>query len=225
MIRVKNSGNDSSMGMSFRGKGVNPSYTPSEWEAALHRIPAFASTGSCVSSALPFNASTGEPIVSDISPKSRYSKKQLVINGKVMSYLDEGKGDPIVFLHGNPTSSFLWRNVMPHAESLGRVIAPDLIGMGDSEKLDGSGPDRYTFVEHREYLDALLETLDVRENEVPKLFVNADPGTILTGPQREFCRSWNNRRKSPSRARTSFKKIRPTKLELRSSSLLRACSC
>jgi haloalkane dehalogenase len=72
-----------------------------------------------------------------------------------------GAGDPIVFLHGNPTSSYLWRNVMPHLEGAGRLIAPDLIGMGDSAKLADSGADRYTFVEHRRYLDALLDLLDV----------------------------------------------------------------
>ena len=81
-----------------------------------------------------------------------------------MSYVDEGEGDPIVFLHGNPTSSYLWRNVLPHLEGQGRLIAPDLIGMGDSDPLPDSGPGRYRFVEHREYLDALLEQLEVREN-------------------------------------------------------------
>ena len=83
---------------------------------------------------------------------SRYTKQFKEINGKRMANVDEGQGDPIVFLHGNPTSSFLWRNVMPHLEGKGRLIAPDLIGMGDSQKLDDSGPLRYTFVEHRDYL-------------------------------------------------------------------------
>jgi haloalkane dehalogenase len=77
--------------------------------------------------------------------------------------VEVGEGDPIVLLHGNPTSSYLWRNVLPHLQPLGRCIAPDLIGMGDSEKLPDSGPDSYRFVEHRRYLDALLEALDVRE--------------------------------------------------------------
>jgi haloalkane dehalogenase len=80
-----------------------------------------------------------------------------------MAYVDVGGGDPIVFLHGNPTSSYLWRNVMPYLEGLGRLIAPDLIGMGDSAKLSDSGPDRYTFVEHRRYLDELLDELGVSE--------------------------------------------------------------
>ena len=74
-----------------------------------------------------------------------------------------GEGDPIVFLHGNPTSSYLWRNVMPHLADQGRCIAPDLIGMGDSDKLEPSGPERYTFREHRNFLDAFLETVGVRE--------------------------------------------------------------
>jgi haloalkane dehalogenase len=80
-----------------------------------------------------------------------------------MAYVEVGQGDPIVFLHGNPTSSYLWRNVIPHLEGRGRCIAPDLIGMGDSDKLQPSGPDRYRFVEHRAHLDALLEALGVRE--------------------------------------------------------------
>ena len=69
-----------------------------------------------------------------------------------------------MLLHGNPTSSYLWRNVLPHLQPLlGRCIAPDLIGMGDSDKVPDSGRDSYRFVEHRRYLDALLEALDVRE--------------------------------------------------------------
>ncbi len=88
-------------------------------------------------------------------------KKFAEVNGRRMAYVETGDldGDPIVFLHGNPTSSYLWRNIMPYMSDLGRCIAPDLIGMGDSEKLPDSGPDRYRFVEHREYLDALLEEL------------------------------------------------------------------
>ena len=66
-----------------------------------------------------------------------------------------------MFLHGNPTSSYLWRNTIPHLSDIGRCIAPDLIGMGDSEPLDDSGPDSYRFVEHREYLDGLLAHLDL----------------------------------------------------------------
>ena len=96
-----------------------------------------------------------------ISSDFKYSKSFITINGKNLAYVDSGEGDPIVFLHGNPTSSYLWRNVMPHLEGMGRLIAPDLIGMGDSDKLDNSGPGRYTFIEHAEYLYALLEELDL----------------------------------------------------------------
>jgi haloalkane dehalogenase len=81
-----------------------------------------------------------------------------------MAYVEAGRGDPIVFLHGNPASSYIWRNIMPHLAGQARVIAPDLIGIGDSDKLAGSGPDRYTFVEHREYLDELLLQLGVTGN-------------------------------------------------------------
>src|SRR2546427_2909686 len=70
------------------------------------------------------------------------AKKFLEINGRRMAYIDEGEGAPIVFAHGNPTSSYLWRNVMPACRGLGRLIACDMIGMGDSEKLPDSGPDR-----------------------------------------------------------------------------------
>ncbi|MEC9346382.1 MAG: haloalkane dehalogenase [Pseudomonadota bacterium] len=94
------------------------------------------------------------------------AKQFATVHGKRMAYVEQGSGDPIVFLHGNPTSSYLWRNVMPHAAGLGRLIAPDLIGMGDSEKLADSGPDSYRFVEHRHYLDGLLEQLGVSSNAI-----------------------------------------------------------
>jgi len=100
----------------------------------------------------------------DVSGVERYPKRHAQVLGKRMAYVEVGEGDPIVFLHGNPTSSYLWRNVIPHLEGMGRCIAPDLIGMGDSEKLEPSGKDSYRFVEHREYLDALLDALGVAEN-------------------------------------------------------------
>jgi haloalkane dehalogenase len=99
-----------------------------------------------------------------ISDRYPYEKQFKTIHGKKMAYMEHGEGDPIVFLHGNPTSSYLWRNIMPHLEGKGRLIAPDLIGMGDSEKLDDSGPESYTYVEHRKYLFSLLEELGVKEN-------------------------------------------------------------
>ena len=87
------------------------------------------------------------------------------VNGKRIAYLEAGAGDPIVLLHGNPTSSFLWRNIIPELEGCGRVVAPDLIGQGDSEKLPASeGPDRYSFEVAFDYLDGLLRELDANEN-------------------------------------------------------------
>ena len=93
-----------------------------------------------------------------------WRKKYISVHGKTMAYVEMGEGDPIVFQHGNPTSSYLWRNVMPHLQDQGRCIAIDLIGMGDSDKLEASGPERYTFEEHRHYLDGALEALGVSHN-------------------------------------------------------------
>jgi haloalkane dehalogenase len=111
-----------------------------------------------------------------ISAAFPYEKQRARVLGREMAYVEVGQGDPIVLLHGNPTSSYLWRNVLPHLQPLGRCIAPDLIGMGDSDKLPDSGPGSYRFVEHRRYLDALLENLDVR-NRVT--FVIHDWGSAL----------------------------------------------
>ena len=91
-------------------------------------------------------------------------KKKVEVLGKTMAYVDEGEGEPIVFLHGNPTSSYLWRNVIRPLIGRGRCLAPDLIGMGDSDKLDDSGPESYRFVEHREYLNGWFDALDLKEN-------------------------------------------------------------
>ena len=88
-------------------------------------------------------------------------KSSTRVNGHNMAYVDRGQGEAIVFLHGNPTSSYLWRNITPYLEPHARCVAPDLIGMGDSDKLADSGPGRYRFVEHRECLDALLDQLDL----------------------------------------------------------------
>ena len=99
-----------------------------------------------------------------ISSDARYMKKFVKVRGRRMAYIEVGTGDPIVFLHGNPTSSYLWRNVIPHLEGLGRCIAPDLIGMGDSEKLPNSGPDSYKLVDHTAYMESLLEELSVTHN-------------------------------------------------------------
>jgi haloalkane dehalogenase len=88
-------------------------------------------------------------------------KVYATINGKKMAYVELGSGDPIVCLHGNPTSSFLWRNIAPKLQDAGRVIVPDLIGMGDSDKLAATGRGAYRFVDHREYLDGLLDNLGI----------------------------------------------------------------
>ncbi len=101
-----------------------------------------------------------------ISSDERYPKKFAEVNGARMAYVEAGTGDPIIFLHGNPTSSYLWRNVMPHVEGLGRCIAPDLIGMGDSDKLANSGPESYRLAEHQTYLDGLLDALGVSQNVI-----------------------------------------------------------
>ncbi len=103
-------------------------------------------------------------------------KKFVNVNGSQMAYVEMGQGRPIIFQHGNPTSSYLWRNIMPKLAHLGRCIAIDLIGMGDSDKLTPSGPDRYTFVEHREYLNGALEALNV-DNDI--IWVIHDWGSAL----------------------------------------------
>src|SRR5260221_2623074 len=86
------------------------------------------------------------------------------VHGSRMAYVDQGECDAIVFAHGNPTSSYLWRNVMPHLEGLGRLVAADMIGMGGSDKLSQSGPDRYNYDEQRDYLFALRDALDLGGN-------------------------------------------------------------
>jgi haloalkane dehalogenase len=93
-------------------------------------------------------------------------KRFATVKGKRMAYVEAGSGAAIVFQHGNPTSSYLWRNVMPNCADLGRLIACDLIGMGDSDKLEDSGPDRYTYAEQRDYLFALWDQLALGDNIV-----------------------------------------------------------
>ncbi len=95
---------------------------------------------------------------------AEHPKKSVNVNGKCMAYVELGEGDPIVFQHGNPTSSYLWRNIMPALASRGRCIAVDLIGMGDSDKLDDPGPDSYRYVEHRDFLFRAWEALGVVDN-------------------------------------------------------------
>ena len=106
----------------------------------------------------------------------RYQKKFATVLGARMAYVDEGEGDAILLLHGNPASSYIWRNIIPYLTGLGRCVAPDLIGMGDSDKLPNSGPQRYRFIEHRRYLEALYEQLDLGDQVV---VVGQDWGSAL----------------------------------------------
>ncbi|MBX9399274.1 haloalkane dehalogenase [Streptomyces sp. TRM72054] len=108
--------------------------------------------------------------------KDRHRKHRIQVSGLDMAFVDEGEGDPIVFRHGNPASSYIWRNVIPHVVDQGRYIAPDLIGMGDSEKLPDSGPNAYRFVEYRRYLDELLQALGVQDRVT---LVVQDWGSVL----------------------------------------------
>jgi haloalkane dehalogenase len=109
-----------------------------------------------------------------ISAAFPYQKQRWRILGRKMAYVEVGHGDLIVLLHGNPTSSYPWRNVLPHLQPLDRCIAPDLIGMGDSDKLPNSCPGSYRFVEHRRYLNALLEAL---------VCASGSPLSSMTGAQ------------------------------------------
>jgi haloalkane dehalogenase len=94
----------------------------------------------------------------------RAAKRHADVLGRRMAYVEQGAGPAIVLLHGNPTSSFLWRSVLPELAGLGRCVVPDLIGMGDSDKLPPDDERRYTFTRHREFLDALLDRLDLGDH-------------------------------------------------------------
>src|SRR5256885_2529214 len=86
-------------------------------------------------------------------------KRFRIVDGKRMAFHERGDGEAIVFLHGNPTSSYLWRNVIPHVRDLGRCLAPDLVGMGESGKLPDPGPGTYSFAAHAAHLDAWFDTV------------------------------------------------------------------
>lgn len=101
------------------------------------------------------------------SEQSFAAKKYIEIHGHKMAYIDEGEGAPIIFQHGNPASSYLWRNVMRNLRGRGRLIAADFMGMGDSEKLDPAlGASRYSFNEQRKYLHGLWEALDLGDEVI-----------------------------------------------------------
>lgn len=93
-----------------------------------------------------------------------WNKKYIDVLGKQVAYVEMGEGDPIIFQHGNPTSSYLWRNIMPQLQSLGRCIAMDLIGMGDSEKLEDKGNMTYSYDTHKKYFDGFLDAIGVESN-------------------------------------------------------------
>jgi haloalkane dehalogenase len=97
----------------------------------------------------------------NISAADPHTRQRINVDGVEMAYVDVGTGDPIVFLHGNPTSSYLWRNVIPHLSGFGRCLAPDLVGMGDSGRTpDGS----YRFIDHARYLDGWFDALGLKRN-------------------------------------------------------------
>ncbi len=110
------------------------------------------------------------------SATDRHDRDHVTIHGRRMAYAHAGRGAPIRFLHGNPTYSYIWRNIMPAVEPLGHCVAPDLIGMGDSDKLSDSGPGRYRYAEHEAYLFGLLDALDPG---APAVLVLHDWGAAL----------------------------------------------
>ena len=103
-------------------------------------------------------------------------KKTVKVLGKNMAYVEKGEGDPIIFQHGNPTSSYLWRNIIPHLENHGKCIAIDLIGMGDSDKLEDEGDNTYSYHVHKKYFDACLKELGIKDDIT---FVIHDWGSAL----------------------------------------------
>lgn len=109
-------------------------------------------------------------------PSELPSKKRVTVRDLSMAYIESGQGAPIWFQHGNPTSSYLWRNIIPRVSESGRCIAPDLIGMGDSDKRPGEDPRRYRFKEHRAFIDAFMDQVVPDE---PVILVLHDWGSAL----------------------------------------------
>jgi haloalkane dehalogenase len=99
-----------------------------------------------------------------IDSKLHYSKKSIMVKDRKMAFIEVGRGDPIVFIHGNANSAYMWRNILPYMEDLGRLIAIDNIGQGDSDKLPDSGPGSYTLAEHQVYINGIMEALDINKN-------------------------------------------------------------
>ncbi len=139
----------------------------SDFSASRRQL--FAGAGSIglaagLSGAWPAAAASSDRAGCEFTGNWRAGKKFARVLDRQMAYVEVGEGDPILFLHGNPTSSYLWRDVIPHLSHMGRCIAPDLIGQGDSDKLPDAGPGTYSFVNHRKYLHELLRVLGVTEN-------------------------------------------------------------
>ena len=111
-----------------------------------------------------------------ISAADPHPRRRAAVLGRVMAYVEAGSGRPVVFLHGNPTSSYLWRNVIPRVAPVARCIAPDLIGMGESDKLPSADDEAYRYAVHRDHIDALLDTLDLGAGVV---LVGQDWGSVL----------------------------------------------
>ncbi|MBC93292.1 MAG: haloalkane dehalogenase [Rhodospirillaceae bacterium] len=99
-----------------------------------------------------------------IDSKLHYSKKSITVKDRKMAFIEIGTGDPIVFIHGNANSSYMWRNILPYMEDLGRLIAIDNIGQGDSDKLPESGPGSYTLAEHQIYINGIMDALNINKN-------------------------------------------------------------
>lgn len=117
------------------------------------------------------SAQTPETPVPGIPAAFPYESKFVDVLGSRMHYIDEGQGEPVVFIHGNPTSSYLWRNVIPFVTTGYRAIAFDLIGMGKSDKPDIA----YTYQDHKRYVDGFIEKLGLRNIT----FVIHDWGSVL----------------------------------------------
>src|SRR3979409_1379435 len=98
-----------------------------------------------------------------VNSTDSHPRRRVAVLDTEMSYVDTGEGDPIVFLHGNPTSSYLWRNIIPFVAGLGRCLAPDLVGMGQSGQSPGNA---HRFADHARYLDGWFEALGLTRNVV-----------------------------------------------------------
>ena len=99
-----------------------------------------------------------------IDSKLHYSKKSITVKDRKMAFIEIGTGDPIVIIHGNANSSYMWRNILPYMEDLGRLIAIDNIGQGDSDKLPEYRPGSYTLEEHQMYINGIMDALNINKN-------------------------------------------------------------